>query len=150
MRPSHVRKRILEEHERLRVLLEELDDAARRLLEGDEALALRLRVLAEALREKFLRHLDLEDEILVPTLREIDPWGPERAKQVSEEHLEQRALFQRLFADLHDGRRPAVEVAVELRALVSALLLDMQGEEAHVLHPDVLHDDPMEPDTETG
>ena len=66
MGPEQVRATLLEDHARLRLLFQELDGAARRVLTGDALLAFRMRVLAEALREQVLAHPALEDRLLLP------------------------------------------------------------------------------------
>jgi iron-sulfur cluster repair protein YtfE (RIC family) len=149
MRPEQVRLRILADHARLRVLFTELDDVARQVLLGVAGRAFRLRVLAEALREQFLEHLALEDRVLHPVLREIDPWGPERARQLDEEHRSQRERMRRLLAELTDARRAPEELARDVRGLVSDLLLDMLHEERTLLTEELLSEDVVETDVET-
>ena len=150
MRPSQVRLRILDDHARLRTLFSELDEVAQRVLEGEGQLAFRLRVLAESLRESFPAHLDLEDAVLVPALKQVHPWGPERAEHVVREHREQRHLFEHLLRELSDPTRPVDELAVELRWLVKELLRDMTEEEDSVLDSDLLRDDEVAVDVETS
>lgn len=150
MQPSQIRRRILEDHARLRERFSELDEVARRILEGEAELAPRLRSLAEGVREEFLAHLDLEDAILVPALREVDAWGPERAEKLATEHREQRALLQRLLRGLADLDRPLEELALDLRRLVADLMVDMAHEEKSELDPHLLRDDIVEDDIETG
>jgi len=150
VRPSQVRLRILEDHARLRSLFAELDDVARRVLEGESELAFRLRVLAEALRECFLSHLDLEDAVLVPAVRRADAGGPERAERVAREHREQRHLFQHLLGELSDPERPVEKLASDLRSLVQELYRDMSQEEESILDEDLLRDDVVGIDVEAG
>lgn len=150
MEPGQVRILILEDHARLRALFRELDQVAARVLLGEGEQTLRLRALAEGLRERFLRHLDLEDRVLVPAIRQVDARGPERAARIAAEHRDQRARLARLLEELCDPRRTAAELAAELRALVAELLDDMVREEDTVLREDLLRDDVVEPDLEAG
>lgn len=150
MRPSEVRQTILEDHEALRRSFRKLRD----LLhaeggDGPERDA-HVRELGAALRQRFLRHLDLEDRFLVPALRGIDAWGPERAERVSREHAEQRERLERLLADLRDPARPVEALVAELDELVRDLLIDMEHEERAVLSEDLLRDDVISIDVETG
>ena len=82
MLPSEVRRMILDDHEWLRTQLAEVDDLARRVLEGESGLVERLREIGTTLQTRFLEHLDLEDRHLLPALRDADAWGEERASRV--------------------------------------------------------------------
>ncbi len=139
-----MRRRILEDHARLRVLIAELDDVALRVMDGDRRLALRMRALAEGLRDTFLHHLDLEDGVLVPVLRTLDAWGTDRAARLAAEHRAQRERFGRHLGELVDQSRAPEDVAADLHALAIELLLDMLHEEKTVLDADLLRDDPVE------
>ena len=150
MDPSEIRTLILEDHVWLRGEFAKVDGLARRVLEGEEGLEEELRRRGEEIRGRFLRHLALEDAYLVPALREADSWGEERARRVEVEHAEQRADMDRLLEDLRDRQRPADEIAKELRELVTALLTDMEQEEASCLDPRVLRDDVVVIDAEGG
>jgi iron-sulfur cluster repair protein YtfE (RIC family) len=143
MRPSEVRRRVLDDHEAIRAMLAEVDELARRLLAGEDELAAPLRARGMALQARLLQHLELEEANLVPALREADAWGEERVARLLAEHAEQRAELARLLADLRDRARPARELARELRRVAKDLLVDMDHEEATALGADVLHDDPL-------
>ncbi|MDH5671462.1 MAG: hemerythrin domain-containing protein [Myxococcales bacterium] len=149
MRPSAVRERIVEEHARLRQQLDALDSAANRLeTEGQAALpeALELsRGFHEALRD----HIDLEDAILVPTLREADAWGPERADRLAEHHRQQRAEI-RALGEADAAEADPVALADRLRQLCREIREDMKHEESGVLSADLLRDDPVAIDAEGG
>lgn len=149
MRNSEIRQTILDDHAALRGLFASLRDLLRSAgggAERDRA----VRELGAALRERFLTHLDLEDRYLVPALREIDAWGEERAKRVSREHEEQRGRLDRLLKHLQDPERPMADLTEELDVLLRDLLEDMTHEEATVLREDLLRDDPVTVDVETG
>jgi hemerythrin-like domain-containing protein len=149
MRNSEIRQTILDDHAALRGLFASLRDLLRSAGGGaDREQA--VRELGAALRERFLTHLDLEDRYLVPALETIDAWGEERAKRVSREHDEQRARLDRLLTHLKDSQRPMPELIEELEVLLRDLLEDMTHEEATVLHEDLLRDDPVTVDVETG
>jgi iron-sulfur cluster repair protein YtfE (RIC family) len=141
MEASAIRERILQDHEVIRRHLARVDALARRALAGESGLEAELREAGEALSQRFLAHLALEDAHLVPALRESDAWGEERAARVEHEHREQRAQLDQLLADLRDGRRSGAQLAQELLDLVNALVADMEHEERAVLDPEVLRDD---------
>lgn len=147
--PSQVRAAILDDHRWLREFLAEADALARHVLAGDHLHASRLRERAHAVRERFLRHLELEERHLVPALRDTPGWGEERADLLHREHAAQRQRFDALLRDLRDARRSEVDIAGELRRLVADLLADMAHEEEDLLTRAVLRDEPVvlgEPD----
>ncbi len=134
------------DHVILRRMLERLEVRARRVLQQrgrrPSGLYDDLRVLQERLR----RHFELEERILVPTLRATDAWGAERVAQFHEEHARQREIM--------DGfsRAPArtpVELALMAWGFVRLMLEDMAEEEKISLNERVLRDDPIEPAIET-
>lgn len=147
--PSEIRNRVLEDHARLRLLLRAVDSLAQRVLNGEVACAGEMRAAGQRLTEKLMRHLDLEDAILVPALRDIDAWGAERARRVSVEHASQRKQVAALDRDLATEGE-AGRLAVELRDFVTELHADMLAEEESVLDADLLRDDVVAINAETG
>jgi hemerythrin-like domain-containing protein len=147
-RPSQVRHAILDDHRWLRELLADVEEVARRVGEGDHALADRLRQRARAMRERFLGHLALEERYLVPALRETDAFGDERARLLLREHTDQRHRFEALLADLGNARHGIQDVARRVRRLVSDLRMDMEHEEKTLLDENLLRDDPVVVDEE--
>lgn len=141
--PSQVRRMILEDHVWLRGILTDLDELARRVADGDHELLGRLRERVLELRDRFLHHLDLEEETLVPALRDADAWGDERAALLLREHAAQRERFGELLKRLNEVGSPARSLALEIRLLVRDLLFDMEHEEHALLSPRVLRDDPV-------
>lgn len=147
--PSEIRHRVLEDHARLRQLLARVEALAHRVLGGDLRCAGDLRTAGRQLTSKLVRHLDLEEEILVPAIRAIDSWGPERARRVLVEHAEQRQQIRDLDRELAVDA-DADSLASELRTFAAILHADMLAEEAAVLDPDLLRDDVVGIDVETG
>lgn len=141
MRPSEVRRTILDEHAALRARLADLRDAIRQGTGDPEERRERVRALAASLRERFLRHLELEDRTLIPALRRADAWGEERAGRVEREHAEQRRRLDELLEHLRDPARSVADLAAELEALVADLLADMEHEDRSALSENVLRDD---------
>ncbi len=144
--PSEVRERILADHVVLRRMLERLEVRARRVLQQrcgrPSGLYDELRVLQARLR----RHFDLEERILVPTLRATDAWGAERVARFHEEHARQREIMDGFS---RAGERPPVELALMAWGFVRLMLEDMAEEEKISLNERVLRDDPIEPAMET-
>ena len=147
--PSEIRHRVLEDHARLRLLLERVDSLAHRVLGGDLGSGGELRLAGQRLTEKLSRHLDLEDSILVPALRQIDAWGTERARRVTVEHAAQREQIRGLDRDLA-AQGDLGALASELCEFVIELHADMLAEEEAVLNANLLRDDVVGIDVETG
>ncbi len=150
MRPSEVRRRILEEHARLRGLLSEVESLVELLRQGHEEMEPSLRERGTELHDFFLRHLELEDVILVTALREADGWGDERAGLIACEHREQRELMSQIHARLIDGGCPGQTLARELGELSVRIREDMCEEERVMLDERVLRDDVIAIDVKTG
>jgi hemerythrin-like domain-containing protein len=107
MAPSEIRERVLEDHERLRAMLDELDGLGQRFEAGEEV-GLELRDQGVGLFEVFAAHLALEDSRLVPALAGLADGGPELAHRLAREHAEQRAMLPYLIGRLEAPRRRRV------------------------------------------
>ena len=150
MDPSQVRRTILRDHDHLRGALDALEVQARALVRGELAPVERALEGLRGMKQRFLDHLDLEESIMVPALREADAWGPERARQVLDEHREQRAELEALVEELErPGVSPGV-VGTRILEWIEALRVDMVHEEKAVLSPDLLRDDVIAIDLEAG
>lgn len=141
MKPSQVRRAVLEEHGRLRVLLEEIEALVERFEKGDAQVHGPLRDKGIELHDALCAHLDHEDDILAPALRDADAAGARAARRLADEHREQRELFAFLLGRLRDSARPTVLLAREMRNFVDLIRIDMQHEEEHELSEKVLRDD---------
>jgi hemerythrin-like domain-containing protein len=150
MKPSEVRRRILEEHTRIRALLDAVEELVARFQRGDPAVREPLRERGMELHDALCEHLDREDRILTEALRQADAWGEERAERLADEHREQRELFAYILARLRDSERPTTLLARELQNFVDILRVDMRHEEETELSDRVLHDDVIVADSETG
>lgn len=145
MLPSEVRARVLKDHAALRVLIADVRRAAERVRDdagGREAFVEAAHTLLRALRE----HLALEDEILLPTLRTIDAWGPERAKRLETEHAHQREVLEMTERELDVGRRPTGETLARIEQFVDRLEKDMILEEKTDLDEELLREFPIRTD----
>jgi hemerythrin-like domain-containing protein len=148
MLESQVRRTILDDHRWLRELLADADEIARRVEEGDHELTGRLRERAQAMRERFVRHLALEEQHLAPALRHADAWGEERAARLLGEHAAQRDRFATLLHELQQPCGDPRPLARAVRSLVHDLLADIEHEETTLLGGRVLDDDPVVVDVE--
>jgi iron-sulfur cluster repair protein YtfE (RIC family) len=148
--PSEVRERILGEHEALRERLTELTELVTRD-HDDEAQALaRIRAKLKELYETLAKHIDLEDAILAPALRETDAYGPDRADSLLSHHREQRRDIARALDALVQEQASLEELTREVKRFDAELRGDMEHEEKAVLDPKLLRDDPINVDMFTG
>jgi hypothetical protein len=142
MTPSETRELILHQHVQIRILLTEIDGDCRGIVD-EQRLRRRVLALVSALRE----HLALEERLLPGILRDADAWGQERLSAMSVEHLRQREELTEL-AELA-RRGAAVVVAERAHRLIGELRDDMDGEESHLLAPELLRDDVIAIDQST-
>ena len=105
--------------------------------------------LAQSLYEDLSDHMDLEDELLVPVLRERDSWGPVRADRLQEHHESQRQQLKALTLDQTVGQSPDV-LAKQLLSLIEELRTDMEYEERELLSRSAVDDDLVSTDGEDG
>jgi hypothetical protein len=133
------RRRILNQHVGLRRLLKASLEAVRAALDGEGPGRAAFGVLVSATYLEFVRHLAEEEALLLPILEEDLPLGPQRAEALRDEHARQRAELDALRASRttedFDAR------AARFCSLVSALLVDMDHEEAELLTRDAIRDD---------
>lgn len=137
MENTLVRQRILDEHKRLREMLDALEAL---LVSRECAPAEKGRVLCEqgfALFEAFAAHLNLEDSMLVPAVENAGPEGKIRAEMLAREHRDQRLLLRFLMERL-EAHPPTALLIRELSGLCAHLRDDMIYEEETVLREDLL------------
>ena len=145
MDPSEVRKRILEDHQALRGRLVEIEAAIAALgdepTRADAATVATLREVGRATLEELLVHVDLEDRILAPALRETDAFGPVRADGMIAGHRKQREMWRQTLDRLATGSESTRGLVATMRELISELRDDMETEESELLDPTLLKDD---------
>jgi hypothetical protein len=135
-RPSVVREQVLAQHQALRALLAkaiERSDAGSATVERWLALV----HLAHEVRGRFRTHLVFEEKLLIPVLSSGEGWGPERVRNLTEEHASQRVDLDSLIEGVErgwDGPR----LGRALHALAADLLRDMDEEERDYLSDDLL------------
>jgi len=140
MRPSAVRKRIHTEHDELRGKLDEVEAVATRLAEGDGGAVESAIVASQALYDKLPDHIDLEDAILAPALREADAWGDIRDDKVVSQHKDQRQELMALGNEVPVDVKPGL-FAERLQAFILDVREDMAHEEEALLNESILRDD---------
>lgn len=122
-----VRKNLLDQHENLRRLMRELEQA---LEEGSG-----VGPAVTALNDAWAAHIIAEEAVLVPILRDVDAWGPERVNKLIEQHREEHQVMLR--------KLDPIASKSELRSAVTELQAHMEEEEATNLAAKVLNDDKM-------
>lgn len=135
--PSEVRARVLREHATLKARMEAV---ARECREADGNLRGSIDRLVEALGVV----LDVEHELLLPTLRTIDAWGAERARRLSAWHIDVRARIERIRRDV--AERTPQELSGRALEFVVALRDDLAEEERLHLARELLRELPMPAD----
>jgi hemerythrin-like domain-containing protein len=137
--PSEIRRALLEEHARLRTLLGELEELARRRADGEDV-GRRLPALAAKLARAVEVHNAAEEQVLEPLLRSVDAWGPLRIDEMLVEHVKEHA---EIVAALEAATRIGAdaELARAIPRLAATLREHMEIEERTFLARDLLRDD---------
>jgi len=133
MDPGSARERVLQDHDRIRQMLAEIDAARKRFEACDVGSGRELQELGVALFEVFAAHLQLEDATLVPALQALGPQQAEVARRLSREHEEQRALLRHLLSRLEVAASPSALLAAQILRFAEDVRADMAYEEANVL-----------------
>jgi CBS domain-containing protein len=139
--PSEVRARIQREHHVLRGMLTDAEATARRVLAGEAGLASTLLGCARELYRTLLRHIDLEDAILAPELRDTDAYGPQRAQALLSGHRHQRDALRTALLGLDEVGDDARSLAREIEKLAIDVRADMAREDGELLDERLLRDE---------
>ncbi len=121
--PSEVRARIVEEHRALREKMQSTYAAAAG--SGRDGLRRELSALLDAA----VAVVDIEDELLLPTLRTIDAWGLERARRLVAWHIDLRERVAKMRAVAADANGPLAEAAEATRGFIERLEADLGSQE---------------------
>jgi hypothetical protein len=146
MNPGEIRERITLEHTVLRGKLAELEGMLSQLEHGWASCSDAERS-CRALYEKMCAHLDLEDAVLVPALREVDAWGGVRADSLLQHHQAQR---QELRVLLDPENTDVARLSRRLSLIIAELRADMAHEERDILSLNLLRDDVVAIDFSDG
>jgi Hemerythrin HHE cation binding domain len=136
--PTHARDQVLEQHVELRAFLHRvIAHGAPERSEASELDAVRLRTAALELGQRFRAHLVFEAEVLKPVFAVLDAWGPERIRDLENEHARQRKDLDALLERFESGE-DLERLAGALRSLAVDLLQDMEEEEQGCLRASLL------------
>ncbi|HEX3697933.1 MAG TPA: hemerythrin domain-containing protein [Polyangia bacterium] len=155
MAPDHqldaetARRAIHAQHEKIRRLLGRAQSTADATLEGSPLSPDAVASVIGDLRSTMEVHLTFEERVLLPILERDPPLGPERASRLRDEHRQQRGILAAIHREA--AAQPLLPtLAAKLAYLAAWLLDDMAEEERELLTPDVLRDDAVSIDQNTG
>ncbi len=136
MTANQIRERLLDDHAKLRVLIEDSRKGLR-LVKGSVPveIAAQLGHLAAALRA----HNDREEAMLREVVKTVDAWGPVRVEIMNESHEKEHDDLLGALGVTASGDPAAVTKRVG--AALDRLLAHMAHEETVLLDADVLRDD---------
>lgn len=137
--PSAVRQRIIREHADLDAMMRRLEELARAVTSGDRSAVEELRAGARGLYERLRTHIDLEDRILAPALRDTPGFGEVREEQLLKHHAEQRAAIDGHLEVLDELLGPAL--ADQILVFIDDIRQDIASEANDLLKPELLKDD---------
>lgn len=151
--PAEVRRSILKEHVEIRALLVELETEATNLLAlavPNEGASYKTRDLALELCQVMTAHVSRENRVLFPLLAELDAWGPVRARRLVDDHARQLLLLETYGDMLVRGDITSQALALTAWQLVRSIYADMEEEESTILSAELLRDDGIHNDVESG
>ena len=137
--PSEVRTLIVKGHDELRERIHKLSITAHEVLENMGKSDRLLRSELAALLEMVEEHMQLEERVLLPALRETDSWGEERVERFQAEHARQYEIIAELLGSLEQAR--PFGLALITCGFIDLLQRDMREEESTSLTGRVLRDD---------
>ncbi len=150
--PSQIREMMRAEHANIRQLLERTADQAQLILDekepGDRQIGA-LRDTARQLYASLTAHIELENRLLVPALKQTDAWGPMRADGLITCHEQQKRAVEGTLMELDDLSQPPKTLAAHVESLVESIRLDLDSEETNLLDSELLRDDPIIENAET-
>jgi hypothetical protein len=130
---------IVAAHASLRRLIDVLDPLLHREIESPGSVAMELRAKVKDLALASRAHIDVEEQMLRPLLRDIDAWGPQRVERMLTDHVRQRRAVAEMLLLANRRRHDASTLARAACEFVDDLLADMEHEE-HELLPPLLED----------
>ncbi len=142
LRPSAVRRRISEEHVVLRSIIDQVEELARQVIAGEKDALTALRIETRDLYQRLRAHIDVEDQILGPALRQTVGFGKEREEQLLSHHAEQREQLTTELAELDNVEGPPL--AERIVTFIGDVRDDMSREDRDLLNPQLLKDDPID------
>ncbi len=155
--PSQVCELMRTEHTNIRALLDRAEHQAREVLSSGKTietddLERNVHALRDTARQLYMTlsaHIELEDRILAPVLRQTDAWGPLRAERLLSRHAAQKQALEGALMELDDLMQPPNGLAVHVGKLIEQIREELDDEENTLLCPELLRDDPIIENAET-
>ncbi|MCB9789008.1 MAG: hemerythrin domain-containing protein [Deltaproteobacteria bacterium] len=147
---DEIRRRVLDDHGALRDEMEGLAELVKRAGAAEGRLPEDLVDAARTFAEQVRAHLEYEEQVLIPALRESTNWGKVNTGDVRRYHGEQEASLARLAPLLEDAAVGLPRFVAALRGVMELVVEDMKHEEADLLVPKMLSDDPVGIDVSDG
>jgi len=130
MEPGDVEERLLRDHARLRLRLDEIERLASLVLSTDGLHAGLLIGRAEDLLAALAEHMSWEDHHLASALAPDPDGDADLAALLEQEHRSQRCFLEELFAQIRQERTRPKVLAQSLLDFSERLVRDMDHEEA--------------------
>lgn len=143
-----VRDHMLLQNRELRTRLNEIEALAIAVASGRSALSPYLCVRGVELLESLETQISWEERYLLPAIREF--YGPEQAARAEAEQRAQRELLRFQLEEITDRTRPPLLLAHGLRDLAAMVRNELEEEERLFFDPDLLRDDALVAEVETG
>jgi hypothetical protein len=139
----------MEQHCVLGQMLDRVQETAAAMLAAGSNSVERAVGLGRELYTGLLEKIELEDQMLLPALREADAWGEIRAAELGRLLAAQRRDLEAMPLQEDPMVEPTVIVA-RLLSVIEIFRVHMLREEAFALAPDLLRDDIYGIDVEDG
>jgi hypothetical protein len=143
------RRTILQQHQRIRALLDHARTTAELALDGRAPSPDAVASAIGDIHATMEIHLTFEEKVLVAFLEDDLPLGPERARALREDHAKQRATLGQLHREATEAPHLPT-LAAKLAFLTKWLLEDMVEEERTLLTSDVVREDLVSVDQSDG
>lgn len=150
--PSLICEMMRAEHMNLRQLLERVEDQAAVVLQSHEEIDYEVAALRDSARQLYTSltaHIEVENRLLAPALKQTDAWGPMRADGLLACHEEQKQALAGALMELDDLSQAPRTLASHVGDLVVSIRCDIDNEEINLLDSDLLRDDPIIENAET-
>lgn len=139
--PSHVRQKILSEHNALRKMIAELREHTSKGVQNQDFSPEKIRKQMLATLNFLQTHMDHEDNTLLPILETIDAWGNVRGEKFREEHRLQTQKIVQLRAEIANPNSALPQLISLVEEFITWITQDMTDEEKEFLDHELLKDD---------
>jgi hypothetical protein len=136
MSSGEAREQILSQHAVLRSLLADVEEVAGRTAASRDHFEV-LRAQAKRLYRTLAAHMAFEEQLLPAALRDVIGWGATMREQLEEDHARQREIIAIAIEEIGPDGLSGAALTASVRAFVTMLLVDMEGEERSLLQADL-------------